>query len=74
MRGYLKGASVIRQCVRCFSIRFTGDEGECKTCRAVLDVATTECQLLPFCDLSTDESPVGDLPVGIMADGVVNRA
>ncbi len=56
MRGYLKAACVIQQCTRCFALRdLTQEAGECRSCRALLNVSHTETRSLSFGDVTSDE-------------------
>lgn len=54
MKGYLKGAGVILQCTRCWSLRNVQDDKECPTCRQLLDLIVTEVRWLVLNDISTD--------------------
>ena len=59
MRGYLKAASVIDQCTRCYALRNIAEEpGECRSCRALLNVSHTEVCKLAFCDVASDAAPM----------------
>ncbi len=59
MRNYLKAATVIEQCTRCYALRDTKNEpGECKSCRALLNVRHTEVRWLAFGQPSSDASPM----------------
>lgn len=53
MKGYLKGAGVIPQCIRCFSLRDPQDK-HCPTCELLLDVIVTEVRWLALNDISHD--------------------
>ena len=53
MVGHLKGASVIQQCVRCYSLRSPAD-AHCPTCAAMLNEVVTEVRWLALNDISTD--------------------
>ena len=56
MRGYLKAACVIQQCTRCYCLRdLTQEAGECRSCRALLNVSHTETRSLSFGDVTSDE-------------------
>ena len=56
IRGYLKAACVIQQCTRCFALRdLTQEAGECRSCRALLNVSHTETRSLSFGDVTSDE-------------------
>ena len=58
MRGYLKAACVIQQCTRCYALRdLTQEAGECRSCRALLNVSHTETRSLSFGDVSSDIVP-----------------
>jgi hypothetical protein len=57
MRGYLKAASLIPQCTRCFSLREISavyHPTPCQTCAKLLKVAHTKVQMIPFGDLESD--------------------
>jgi len=58
MRGYLKGAGVIRQCTRCYALRNLAEEpAGCPSCRSLLNEHTTTTMPLPFGDVSSDSKP-----------------
>lgn len=55
MKGYLKGASIVHQCPRCFTLRDPVTEPEyCVSCIRLLNVYTTELTVLPLADVSDD--------------------
>jgi hypothetical protein len=59
MVGWKKAASVIHQCCRCYCLRDPLNQpGECKSCRALLNISHSTTRLLAFCEASDDASPV----------------
>lgn len=54
MKGYLKGAGLIPQCVRCWSLRDVEKDKECPTCADKLNVVVTEVRWLVLNDVSHD--------------------
>ena len=65
MRGFLKCSGVIQQCCRCYALRDPlTDLGECKSCRALLNISYSETRSLAFCEASSDESPALTFNVG----------
>ena len=58
MRGYLRSATVIEACDRCYALRDTKSEpGECKSCRALLNISFNKVHMLSFGDVSSDIVP-----------------
>ena len=56
MRGYLRSATVIEACDRCYALRDTKSEpGECKSCRALLNISFNKVHMLSFGDVTSDE-------------------
>ena len=69
MRGYLKAAGVIHQCMRCWSLRdVVGEPGACPACLKLLGVISTETRPLAFADISEDSLREVQLPVRAYVD------
>jgi len=59
MVGWKKAATVIHQCCRCYCLRDPLNQpGECRSCRALLNISYSETRLLAFCQPSDDRPPV----------------
>lgn len=67
MRDYLKGASVIHQCTRCYSLR-DNNGTPCAMCLTKLQEVTTTTQPLPFGDISDDSRQETLFVCGVSGD------
>ena len=59
MRGYLKGAGIIHQCLKCYALRNVVEApGECLSCRRLLNISYSEVRPLVLVDVSNDVMPI----------------
>jgi hypothetical protein len=73
MVGWKRAAGVIEQCCRCFCLRDTkNNPGECRSCRALLNISYSETRLLSFCQPSSDSMPC--VTVNWRSEATVNAA